>query len=271
MFESDTITEVTQEQAVSESVGEIQEQSETNALDEFMAEPEAVSERDSSSEGEAVETAEQTQTEENAELPKGIKGRILAAETKAEKRGYDKARAEAQKEWELKEAQYAAELAEYREFKFNEEAKAFAKKENCSLEIARRLLRAEKGIVSPVSSEKPVQTSKTDDTPVLSDERKAQLNGQIDSIKNKYGIDVMKSVTEEDAQAIFAGTMDLWEVAIRSMSSSAEKQTTSAPKPVKGGGSSTSVKGGMDFSTMSDEDFDRFQAKIARGAVFKPR
>lgn len=266
----DENTAVTPE-SVSEQSADVQAQDSTvSALEEFMADTEETTEDVQ----EVTEEPAETQTEQPTdtmpeEMPKGIKGRIMKAEANADKRGY----ARAQSEWAVEKAEYERRIAEYEAEKAEQllerDATDLSKKEHISVEIAKRLLRAERGIKAPVVQEKPVETSKTEQQNVLSDERRNQLNGQVASIKSKYGIDVMSLVTDADAQAIFNGTMDLWEVAMRSVT--ANKPVQDAPKPVKSGGNSSPVKGGMDFSTMTDEEFERFNDKISRGARYIPK
>lgn len=261
---------------VSEQSADVQAQeSTTNALDEFMADTVETTE-DAQEENETAEDeSEQTTEQVTEEIPKGIKGRILKAEEKADKRGYDRA----QNEWAAQKAEYERKIAAYEaekaEAEIKREAVALSKKEHVSVEFAERLLRAERGISAPVkqTSEKGTEPSKTENAmPVLSDQRRTQLNSQIEQIKKRYNMDVMQFVTDDDAKAIFDGSMELWEVALRAGKGTAKAETKSAPPtPVKSGGSSTNAKGGMDFATMTDEEFDRFNAKIARGAVYRPR
>lgn len=268
----DENTAVTTNESVSEQSADVQAQDSTvSALEEFMADTEEVTEDAQETTEESAEAqTEQTHETVQEEIPKGIKGRIMKAEANADKRGY----ARAQSEWAAEKAEYERRIAEFEAEKaeqlLEKDATDLSKKEHISVELAKRLLRAERGIKAPAASEKPVETSKTEQKNVLSEERKTQLNNQAASIKNQYGIDVMSLVTDADAQAIFDGKMDLWEVAMRSFNPNQEVKQN-APKPVKAGGNASSAKGGMDFSTMTDEEFDRFNEKISRGARYIPR
>lgn len=267
---------VTPESNVSEQSADVQAQdSNVTALEEFMAEPEETTGDDQGATEETAEAEKEQPTEEASieEVPKGIKGRILKAEEKADKRGYERA----QSEWANEKAELQRRIAEYEakelEAEIEKEAAKLARDEHISIGIARRLLRAERG-VKPIeqTSEKSADTaiSKTNEAPVLSNQRKDALNSQAEQIKNRYGIDVLELVTEDDAKAIFDGKMELWDVAMRAGKKEEPTPKKPAPTPVKSSATNAPT-GGMDFLTMSDEDFDKFNAKIARGAVYHPR
>ena len=67
---------------------------------------------------------------------------------------------------------------------------------------------------------------------------------------------------------ISSGEWDFRDVALNALASGQKKQT---PAPIRSGGNNTSMSGGLDFSTMTDEQLDQFNAKIAKGAKFVPR
>lgn len=252
---------------VSEQSADAQAQAaEPNSLEEFMADETAV---DVQQEQEVTEPSTDTTEPQTEEVPKGIKGRILKAEQKADKQGYERAMAE----WAKKEADYKARIAEYEakemEASLEQEAKELSKAEHISVEFAKRVLRAERGMTAPAQISEKVEPSKTNDAPVLSDERLTQLNSQKAQIKERYNIDVMDLVTEEDAKEITEGRMELWDVAMRA-GQKPSAPVRSTPAPVRSGNGSAPT-GSMDFSTMSDEEFDKFNAKIDSGAVYKPR
>ena len=268
---------VTPESNVSEQSADVQAQdSNATALDEFMADTEETNEdAHEVTEENAGAESEQPTEPVTEEIPKGIKGRILKAEEKADKRGYERA----QSEWANERAELQRKIAEYEakelEAEIEKEAAKLSRAEHVSIDFAKRLLRAERGIKAPEQNpEKVTEPSKTDNAPVLTAQRKDALNSQIRQIKARYGIDVMAHVTDDDAKEIFDGNMELWDIALRVGRSNTPAETPApkqtVPAPVKSSGNNAPT-GGMDFLTMSDEDFDKFNDKVGRGAVYRPR
>ena len=272
MVDMENTGEVTNTQDVSEEAAVSQEQPETNALEDFMAEiADKEQEADAQTESGEADNAGSAQGQTN-ETPqaKGIKGRIHAAEVKADKSGYDRGRAEALKEWEAQKAEYESRLAKYAEMELDAEAHSLAAKEHVSVDFAKRLLRAERGISAPTAPKTPAPASATNVAPDVK-QRAEALYQQAQNVQAQYGIDVL-DLFQKDANIkakISSGEWDFRDVALNALSS-AQKRQTQKPSPVRSGGNSRAT-GNMDFSNMSDDDFDRFNDQIARGAVFRPR
>lgn len=257
---------------VSEEAAVPQEQTETTALDEFMAEiadkeQEADAQTDSEEAGEA-----DTQQEQTNESPreKGIKGRIHAAEAKADKAGYDRGRAEALKEWEAKKAEYEERLAKYAEMELEADAKELAAKEHCSVDFAKRILRMERGLPASETPKTPKPSPVAPKRQTDIQARAQALYTQAQEVQKQYGIDVLELFQKDDAvkAKISSGEWDFKDVALNALSS---RQNTkkATPAPVRSGGGK-STKGGLDFTNMSDADFDKFNEQIRKGAVFRP-
>lgn len=244
---------------------------EITALEEFMADDETDGEDAPESEEKAEDNSEQTHSNDTEEVPSGIRGRILKAEKKADKAGYDRGYAEAQKAWAAEKAEYDAKLAKLAEKEFEEEVVKLAREEHISQNLARRLLTAEKGYAPQNNTVSEKATPSKTEQAVLSEDRRQQLTAQAAQIKQKFGMNVLDFVTDDDADAIFKGNMDLWEVALRSSKQNETPVKRNAPPPVRGGNGSSARHGKYDFDTMTDAEFERFNNKIDRGGVYRPR
>lgn len=260
----DNTVEVTQTESVQDDAVQAQE---PTALDEFMAETEAEQTEEQTEAAPAEEQpVQQAQTEEQPqqELPKGIKGRILAAETKADKSGYERGRKEAEAEYQAKIAEYEARLEKLSEIELTQEAQELARKEHISLDFAKRVIRAEKGIAEP-KPQPEVQQPKTGTAKLNTD----LLKEQYENIKGVYGIDLLAPnvMTEDELKAVSEGRSDFNAVALKHLVDRApEKKQPPTPTPT-----SAPKSAGYDFMTMTDEEFDRFNARIGSGHPFKPR
>ena len=267
----DNTVEVTPSDSVQDDA--VQDQ-ETNALEAFMAETDETEDTEDTADTTATEETEPeeapAQTEpvmQQSELPKGIKGRILAAETKADRSGYERGRKEAEAEYQAKIAEYESKLAELNEIKITQEAQELARKEHISLEFAKRVIRAEKG----VRAEPEPQEPKQEPAP------KAQLNeellkAQYENIKSTYGIDLLAEgvMSRDELQAVSEGRSDFNAVALKHIAQKQAKQALKqSPTPVRSAAPKQAQS--YDFMSMTDEEFDRFNAKIQKGHPFKPR
>lgn len=259
-------------ESVSEEAAVSQEQTQGTALDEFMAEI-ADTEQEADAQTDTEEATEVgTQQEQTNETPreKGIKGRIHAAEAKADKAGYDRGRAEALREWEAQKAEYEDKLAKYAEMELEADAKDLAAKEHCSIDFAKRILRIERGLPAQEAPKTPAPSPAAPQQPDVKAKAEA-LYRQAQAVNAQYGIDVLEVFkTDKTVQAkINSGEWDFRDVALNVLSSG--QQPKAKPAPVRSGGSGNAPKGGLDFKNMSDADFDRFNDQIAKGAVFRPR
>ena len=259
---NNTVEETTLQDSVQDDA--VQDQATPNALEEFMADTVETESREQTEETEQPK-AEQAQEQP---LPKGLRGRIQAAEQKADKGGYERGRREAEQAYQNKIAEYEQRLAKYAEMEVTLEAQELARKEHISLELAKRVVRAEKGVAAPAQpeAEQPKTAGKINET---------LLKAQYENIKTTYGIDLLSEgvLNETELKAISEGEMDFNAAALRILSERTNKTETKAkntPAPVRNG-NGKSTASSYDFMSMTDEEFDRFNAKVGSGYAFKPR
>lgn len=247
---NDTV-DVTQPVSVQDDA--VQEQA-SNALEEFMAEGEE-------QESKPEEQEQQAQTDE---LPKGIRGRIQAAANKADRSGYERGYREADSAYQARIADYEAKLAKYAEMEIQMEAQELARKEHISLDLAKRVVRAEKGAVKQDIQQ---ETQSSADAPAFN---VPQLKSQYEAIRDTYGVDLLQDgvMTSEELDAVVNGYADFNAVALRALPRLAQRQST--PAPVRSSGNHKPAEN-YDFDKMTDEEFDRFNKKIASGRIYKPR
>ena len=214
-----------------------------SALDEVQA-PEQDALSSAFTELSAPEATEQEteaqQTDED--VPKALRGRIKASE----KRGYERGRQEV-------EDRYKADLEELNNFRIDRDVKELAAKEKISESLARRLILAERGI-QPTKEEAPKQEVTTD-----VNARAQKLFDQAQTIEAVTGLNVME-IFQNDAEAhrkVVSGEWDFRDVAKQY---SSEQNAVHAPSPVRSA-NRTGIKA-TDFSSMSDEDFARFDAML---------
>lgn len=273
---NDTV-EVTQPVSVQDDAA--QEQA-TNALEEFMAESDEGENEEQGTEKTETQVSEepetqpepQAQAQTNNDLPKGIRGRIQAAEAKADRSGYERGKRETEAQYQAKIADYEQRLSKYSELEVTQEAQELARKEHISLEFAKRVIRAEKGIGRAETVQQPQPAAK----PQSAKFDEALLKAQYDNLKSAYGIDMFAEgvMKQEEIEAVTQGKSDFNAVALRILSERG-KQTQQTqtqqtpPAPVKSTG--TQHKPAYDFMSMTDEEFDRFNGKIGKGRIYKPR
>lgn len=263
---------VTQPDSVSDDAVQDQATDETQSeLEQFL----------SSVEGEAheadaqdAETREETQTSEaEPEVPKGIKGRIQAAEAKADKLGYERGRDEARREFEEK---FAERLRKLEEYELEQEAKVLADQEKCSIGLAKRLIRAEKGIPAQEKApEAPVRDEKGRFSvrPDNDVRQKAEtLMKQANDIKSLYGADVLETFKNDKAiqQKVGSGEWDMRDVYIHMLSAQkAERvQETNTPQPIRSGGAQRTV-GVTSISGLSKKGFDALNESLRTGKTIR--
>ena len=258
----DNTVEATQTESVQDDAVQAQE---PNALEEFMADTEQTEETKADSE--PKDEPAQTEPEEEP-LPKGLRGRIQAAEKKADRSGYERGRQEAESQYQARIADYEAKLAKYADMEITLEAQELSRKEHISLDLAKRLIRAEKG-VAPQPQPEAKQTPPAATGKMNNDLLKAQY----ENIKSNYDIDMLEKgvLTEDELEAITNGKMDFNAVLLKMLSDQVKqlKAKPDTPPPVKSG--TKKQQPVYDFMSMTDEEFDRFNAKIGSGHPFKPR
>lgn len=247
-----------------------------NALEQFISDE--IAEQDAETQEQPEETAE-GKTETETPVSKGLKGRIAAAEQKADKAGYERGRAEVQREFEAYKASVSEKMQKYQEYELEQEAKKLAKSESCSVELAKRIIRAERGIQAPMNT--PVQTAVAQNTGTAvpesntAEERARALMSQAESIKSTHGVDTLEifRTNEEVRKKVGSGEWDMRDVLVYSLTQTKKTEPVKpapAPKPVHSGGNA-GYNVGMNFETMTNEQFEKFKAKIRGGASFRPR
>lgn len=263
----DNTVEVTQPESVQDDAVQAQE---LNALEQFMADAGEDNETEETTEASATaqaqeETAPAQTEQQQSELPKGLKGRIQAAEAKADRSGYERGRREAESAYQAKIAEMEAELAKYEELKLTQEARELAQKEHISIEFAKRVLKAEKGVrpeAQPEPAETPAPTAKLD---------KDLLKAQYENIKSTYGIDLLAEgvMSRDELEAVSEGRSDFNAVALKHIAQQQKQAPKQTPPPVRS--NTPKQPANYDFMSMTDEEFDRFNAKIGKGHPFKLR
>lgn len=196
---------------------------------------------------ETAEPAQQIGGDEDAAIPKALRGRIKASE----KRGYERGRQEV-------EARYRADLEELNNFRIERDVRELAEKEKISESLARRLVLAERGLKPSEQTETaPAQPRSTDTTDV--NQRAQKLYDQAQTIESVTGLNVME-IFQNDAEAhrkVVSGEWDFRDIA---REYGQGQQAMRAPAPVRNA-NRTGLKV-TDFAHMSDEDFARFDAML---------
>lgn len=278
MVDMESTVEVTQPDSVSDDAVQDQATVETeanDALEQFlMDEPE----QDAGTE----ENPENTVKEQQNEVPlnKGIKGRIAAAEAKADKLGYERGRTEAMREFEAYKAEIDAKLRKFQEMEIEQEARELARAEKCSVELAKRIIKAERGInpaetKTPVTPHAEANTERSFSAPNDAEARAKVLMAQAESIRNTHGVDTLEifRTNEEVRKKVGSGAWDMRDVLVYSLTQTKKTEPVKpapAPKPVHSGGNA-GYNVGLNFETMTNEQFAKFKAKIRGGASFRPR
>lgn len=236
---------------------------------------------------ENTDAASQDAAENNstsAEQPKlsgGIKGRLLEAEKKGEKKGYDAGRQAAEQEYQARMAEMQTRLDKLSEYELKEEAAKLAKEEGCSVALAERILRAEKGL-SPASKEttsnndaKATQPRDANGRFVKNDSadtdkpdmtaRAQFLFEQAQSIKRRTGFDAMELYSKADSDTqrrIAEGEIDFEDLIA---SQGTAKRSTPPVVKAKDGMGSTRL------SQMSASDFSKLDDYVKKGGVIDLR
>lgn len=290
MFENDKITgEVTtMENSGADAAPQDSPETEMNALEKFMTEMDnAENEADSPQDTTAGENANQEHSETTetpaSEVPKGIKGRIQAAEAKADARGYERGRTEAMREWETTKAEYEQKLAKYAEMELENDAKELAAKEKCSVDLAKRLLRMERGMTKPAAEKEesakesaPTRdakgrfVSRENDAGTDVQARAQALYDQAQAVQKSTGIDVLElfQTDAEVKRAVVSGEKDFKDIALERLAGGNKGARKPAPKPVSSGGAEAQSRV-YSFKNMTDEEFDRFNRRLDQGAVVR--
>lgn len=261
---NDTV-EVTQPVSVQDDA--VQEQATPNALEEFMADTEPTEDNETSQQADKQPQPQQAQTED--EVPKGIRGRIQAAQAKADRSGYERGRQEAESAYQAKIAEYEQKLAKYADMEVTLEAQELSRKEHISLDLAKRVIRAEKGMGAAQAQEAPQQAQTQQAQPAFN---RDALRVQYENIRDVYGVDLLAEgvLKDDELDGIVSGRSDFNAAMLRILYEQQTAKAQPTPPPVKnGGGRPTQTN--YDFMSMTDEEFDRFNDKISSGRAFRPR
>lgn len=277
MVDMGSTVAVTQPDSV--SVDAVQDQAtveteQQNALEQFLMEE--TPEQDAVTENTEEETVHE-QEQDEAPVSKGIKGRIQAAEAKADKLGYERGRTEAMREFEAYKAEIDAKLRKFQEMEIEQEARELARAEKCSVELAKRIIKAERGI-NPAESKTPVaprteaNTERSFSATNDAEARAKALMEQAESIRAAHGVDTLEIFKNdpEVRRKVGSGAWDMKDVLVHSVMLKNTPAKPVSPKPIHASGS-RSYDGGLNFETMTDAQFEQFQKKIKSGAVYRPK
>jgi len=263
-------TGVDNTQEISETAAVSQESAESSSLEQFLNDA-ASGKADAQISDEAGQ-AEQTDAIDDAfDNNKGIKGRIQAERAKADRSGYERGKAEAQREWEKQKADYEARLAKFAEMELDAEAEALANKEHCTIDFAKRILRLEKGLPAPAAQAQPAPQPASQQSNV--EQYARMLYAQAQDIQKQYGFDVMEfyNSNPDVKQKVNSREWDFKDAALFAMKNApTTEQHKPTPAPVRAGASPARTSGGIDFDSMTPEQFARFNAKLAKGEVYRP-
>lgn len=275
MVDMENTVAVTQPDSVSDDAVQDQATVETeNELEKLLLAEDGAQEAAASE----TETSEDEQAHEEA-VPKGIKGRIQAAEAKADQRGYDRGRQEALRELENYKASVAEKIRKLEELELEEEAKQLAKQENISLGIAKRLIKAERGL--PTTERTPEPPARDDNGRFSSAkadggvrERAEMLMKQAESIKTAYGADVLETFKNDKnvQQKVGSGEWDMRDVYIHMLNTKPktdDAQEADAPSPIRSGGGAQRGINANDIAGLSNRAFEKMQESIRKGKVYK--
>lgn len=210
-------------------------------------------------EDEAPQPEEQNQPQ--ASEPGWIKQRVNKA--------VEKAVAETERRMR---SEFEQQMAPIREKMLNDEAKELVRQgEFKSLERAKEYLQLKQGM-PPKQEEPQRQAQPRNDNGQFSSQRDAATNAridmlahQVDSIKAKTGIDVM-AVFESDKDiknAVISGKMDFYDVAEQMQSKGRRRPPAPMRSPNGASGQQQNA-----ISTMSDEQFERMEKRIAQGVRY---
>lgn len=245
---------------------------------------------DALSEALGIEPAEQNPADDDQQadeqddnLPepesKALKGRMKAYEQRGYKRAQREAR-EAESRWAEKERSYQERLAKYERMELEAEAKEFAQKNNVPEKFALEYLQMKKnsgGAVAeqPRSDDGRFVSAKPEAAEVPSEvrARAASLMAQAEAFEKVTDGQVGKEAILEAFQndpdihsKVVNGEWDFTDVGKSLMGAT---QQAAAPRAVRSPNSGK-IKAST-FANMSDEEFSRFNDRIAKGAVFDAR
>ena len=259
----DALQAVSQEEDVGQSLSE--------ALDQLMADDPATHEDDA--------PQPDKESEGDAGIDKGIKGRFKSYEAKGEKRGYEKGKAEAEAAWAKERQAYEERLSKLQNLELQDEAKKLAAEEKITEKLAMRILRAERGLAPQAETAKAERDAqgrfmaKPADEPARAEQPKPpdthvkMLLRQAERIQKSTGVDVnalFQAAPADVKQKIALGEMDFEDLA-------ATATQRRAPSPVRTPNTNTRGVEGISIRNMTDEQFEQLNKAIDRGYKFDAR
>lgn len=231
-----------------------------------------------------VDDDQQTVEDVDDNLPepesKALKGRMKAYEQRGYKRAQREAR-EAESKWAEKERSYQERLAKYERMELEAEAKEFAQKNNVPEKFALEYLQMKKNSGGAVVEQQPrsddgrFASAKPEAAEVPSEvrARAASLMAQAEAFEKvtdgQVGKEAILDAFQNDPDVhskVVNGEWDFTDVGKSLMGAS---QQAAAPRAVRSPNSGK-IKAST-FANMSDEEFSRFNDRIAKGAVFDAR
>lgn len=207
------------------------------------------------------------------EESKALRGRMRSYE----ERGYKRGAREAEAKWADEKRGYEERLARYEKLELEAEAKRLAQEKGMPEDIAFEYLSMKKGkqVDAPAAQPRGEDgrfTQRTTDPQSAAHARAASLMAQAEafekSSRGAVGKDAILDAFENDENVrskVASGEWDFTDVGLYLSDRPAQR----APRVVR------SPNGGTirasNFDTMSDEEFAKFNERVAKGAVFDTR
>lgn len=191
----------------------------------------------------------------------GLRGRLLEAERKGEKRGYDAGRQAVEEAYAERFRAMEEKLSRLDEYELREDAAKLAKEEGCSEKLAMRILRAERGMQeTPKPRDEAGRFARKEPKPEPQEEAPASdlasfLWRQAESIKRRTGVDAMALFANADADVksrIAAGEMDFEDLVAGAHS---------APPVLRAAPPARRV------TEITDADYDKIHDYVMKGGV----
>lgn len=283
----DTMTDITPDDAGQGQPTELDEQQGqiSEKLREFIGE---VDEDDEQEKANPEPAPEEPKRE-----PGWLKMRLEDEKRKGDKAGYERGRQEIES-YKAQLAEMQAKLDRYADIELEQEAKEIAVKEGCSVDFAKRLLRAERGVKPPIQTAPTADKGQKEQakTPARDEhgrfvaaeqnaepskdtyEAEAQrLYDEAKLVEKATGVDVLKLYAEnpEVQKRVLSRGDDHWDfgdVAREYMKEVGHAKRT--PQPVRSGGTNERGTGSIDFANMTRKQYEAFNRKIDEGYEYRP-
>ena len=226
--------------------------------------------------------AESGQARSEPPISGGIKGRLLASEQKGHQKGYEEGKAAAEAAWQAERAQYEARLAKLEEYEINEAAQQIAQENNCSIELAKRIARLERGL--PAQAAAPAETQpqppqlrpqpRGADGRFISqgqqavNERARALYDQAQTIQKATGMDVLAIFNQDESVRLKVSSGE-WDFADVAKAYAGQKPQRATPPAIRHpGGSGFAAR---TFADMTDDQLDEINRRLEEGYVIDMR